>query len=118
MRAIYLALFVGNVLFVGACQSPRAGRVVAASTADVKQERTLVVGCATCIFHMKDVTGCKLAVKMNGKPYLVSGLGIDDLGDAHAADGLCNAERKGRVEGKVEGDRFIATRIDLLPIED
>ena len=77
----------------------------------------MAVGCATCVFKMKGVTGCKLAVKTNGTPYLVSGIGIDDLGDAHAADGLCNAERKGVVEGQVEGDRFIATRIDLSPIE-
>ena len=118
MRAIYLAIFVGNVLFVGACQSPRAGREPTAATAGVQRGRTLAVGCATCIFNMKGVQGCKLAVKLSGKPYLVSGIAIDDLGDAHAADGLCNAERKGIVEGKVEGDRSIATRIDLLPIED
>jgi len=117
MRAIFLAIFMGNVLFVGACPSPHAGREPTAETVGVQRGRIMAVGCATCILKMEGVTGCKLAVSSNGKPYLVSGIGIDDLGDAHAADGLCNAERKGMVEGRVEGDRFIATRIDLSPLE-
>ena len=78
-------------------------------------QRSTSIGCATCIYDMKDVRGCKLAVKVDGKPYLVTGSSIDDHGDAHAADGLCNTERKARVEGKVEGDRFVAKRIEVLP---
>ena len=72
-------------------------------------------GCATCIFDMKGVTGCKLAVKIDGRAYLVEGSGIDDHGDAHAEDGLCNAARPARVSGHVEGDKFVASKIELLP---
>ena len=64
---------------------------------------------------MKDVTGCKLAVKVAGKAYLVSGKSMDDLGDAHAEDGLCSIARKAEVTGKLDGDRFVATQMALLP---
>ncbi len=77
--------------------------------------QTVEAGCATCIYDMKDVTGCKLAVKIEGKAYLVSGKSMDDLGDAHAEDGLCNIARKAEVTGKLEGDRYVATQMALLP---
>ena len=47
--------------------------------------------------------------------YYVDGTGIDDHGDAHAADGLCNAVRRARVTGHVEDGRFTATQFELLP---
>ena len=72
-------------------------------------------GCATCIFEMEGVAGCKLAVRIDGKPYLVTGSDIDDHGDAHAPDGLCHTARKAVVEGKIDGDHFVATRIELQP---
>jgi len=78
-------------------------------------QRSTPIGCATCVFHMKDVHGCKLAVKVDGTPYLVTGGTIDDYGDAHAPDGLCNAERRAHLEGRIEGDRFVAKRVELLP---
>ena len=83
----------------------------------VQQAQTLEVGfgCATCIYDMEGVTGCVLAVEINGKHYLVDGVDIDDLGDAHAADGLCNAERQGTIIGSIEGDRFVATSASLTP---
>lgn len=73
------------------------------------------VGCATCIFHMKGVAGCKLAVEIKGKAYLVTGSDIDDHGDAHAKDGLCNARRKAVVTGKIDDGRFVATKMELQP---
>jgi len=101
MRNIVLIAVVGSLVLLGGCMST---------------QRAARIGCATCVFHMKDVHGCKLAVKVHGKPYLVSGSGIDDFGDAHGPDGLCNCERKAHVEGKVEGDRFVAKHIELLPV--
>ena len=68
-----------------------------------------------CIFDMKDVTGCKPAVKIDGKAYLVSGKSMDDLGDANADDGLCNIARKAEVTGKLDGDRFVVTKMAFLP---
>ena len=78
---------------------------------------TVVAGCSTCIFDMSGSTGCDLAVKIDGTAYLVTGSDIDDHGDAHAADGLCNASRDAVVEGRIEGGRFVATSFSLKPGE-
>ena len=69
-----------------------------------------------CIFDMKDVTGCKLAVKIHGRSYLVTDSDIDEHGDAHAADGLCHIARKGAGTGKIDGDRLVVTKM-ALPTE-
>lgn len=92
-----------------------AGRDVSVgdSARHTHSERTAKAGCATCIFGMKDVTGCKLAVEIDGTPYLVVGSDINDHGDAHAADGMCNAAREAVVTGKIEGDRFVADAFEL-----
>lgn len=71
--------------------------------------------CASCVYGMVDVVGCQLAVNIDGKLYLVRGSHIDDHGDAHAANGLCNTTRTARALGHIEGDTFVATRFELLP---
>jgi monofunctional biosynthetic peptidoglycan transglycosylase len=73
------------------------------------------VACATCVFHMKGVEGCKLAIEIDGRHYLVNGSDIDDHGDAHASDGLCNTARRAKVKGRISGDRFLAEEFRLLP---
>ena len=50
-----------------------------------------------------------------GRPSLVTGSDIDDHGDAHAPEGLCNVARKAIVEGSIHGDRFVASKIVLQP---
>ncbi len=72
--------------------------------------RTVQAGCGSCIFHMPGVKGCKLAVKIDGKPYLVSGAAVD----AHTS-GLCSAEKQAEVRGKVQGEQFVATSFKLKP---
>ena len=59
--------------------------------------------------------GCDLAVRIDGVAMFVDGVHIDDLGDAHAADGLCNAIRRASVVGEVAGGRFLARSIRLVP---
>lgn len=75
----------------------------------------LLAGCGSCVFGMDGVKGCPLAVKIDGKPYLVTGVDMDALGDAHAADGLCLVARRATALGKIEGDVFVAERMKLLP---
>jgi hypothetical protein len=87
----------------------------AAETSAAGTKQKMVVGCATCLLKMSAVTGCKLGISVGGKPYLVKGVDIDSLGDAHAADGLCNVFRDAWVVGKLEGDAFAATSIELIP---
>lgn len=53
--------------------------------------------------------GCKLAIKIDGRPYLVTGAGVD----AHKA-GLCSAAQKADVRGRIEGDQFVAVKFELV----
>ena len=73
-----------------------------------------IAGCATCIFDMKGVSGCKLAVKIDETPYLVTGSDIDDHGNAHAADGLCNSARDALIQGTIKDGRFVAKKFQVL----
>ena len=59
--------------------------------------------------------GCDLAVRIDGQGYLVDGAQIDQFGDAHAADGFCNAIRQARVTGQIKEGRFAASSFELLP---
>jgi hypothetical protein len=72
------------------------------------------IACGECQFEMKGFS-CDLAVRIDGNSYFVDGFTVDDFGDAHAADGLCNAVKQARVAGRIEGGRFIATAIEVLP---
>ncbi len=71
---------------------------------------TVQAGCGSCLFGMEEVKGCKLAVKIDGKAYLVTGADVD----AHKA-GLCGSAKPAKVEGKIEGDKFVATSFKLNP---
>ncbi len=70
--------------------------------------------CGECNFELEG-SDCDLAIRIDGKAYFVDGFAIDDFGDAHAGDGLCNSVRQARVTGRIEGGRFIATAFELLP---
>lgn len=70
--------------------------------------------CGQCQFGMKG-TGCDLAVRFGGKSYYVDGTKMDDHGDAHASDGMCNAIRQAKISGKIDKGRFRATSFTLLP---
>ena len=73
----------------------------------------VLASCGSCNFKMK-VPGCPLAIKMDDKFYLVEGTKIDDHGDAHADDGFCNAIKKAKVQGTVEGDKFKVTYFEII----
>ena len=74
------------------------------------------VSCGQCNFNL-DGSGCDLAIRLKNAGYFVDGISIDDLGDPHDDNGLCNKIRSAKVQGKVKDDRFFATSIELLPIE-
>jgi hypothetical protein len=111
MRSPFV-LLVFPVVLILACESTQRREL-----ADVNTVGPIVAeaGCATCIYDMPDVQGCVLAVKIDGKSYRVEGSGIDDHGDAHAADGLCNTARRARIAGRIEARMFVAEQIELLP---
>lgn len=110
-------VLIGGSPFMSACQgpasresSPTVGERAAIEPAGGGAE----AGCAMCIYHMPGVNECVLAVKLDGRAYLVKGSSIDDHGDAHAADGLCNTARDARVKGRVEGEQFLAEEFDVV----
>ena len=110
MKIQAFSLMVGVLLSVSGCAS--TGRT---QHANGLVNRTVEAGCATCMFEMPGVEGCVLAVRIDEQAYLVKGSEIDDHGDAHAADGFCNAVREAHVEGKIEGDTFVVRKMELLP---
>jgi hypothetical protein len=70
--------------------------------------------CGECQLGMAG-DDCDLAVRIDGQCYFVSGTSMDEHGDAHAADGFCNAIRHARVTGHTEGRTFVAESFELLP---
>lgn len=78
------------------------------------RERLMTAGCAMCVFHMPGANDCVLAVRIDGREYLVDGRGIDDLGDAHAPDGLCNTARPARSRGEIRDGKYVATELRLV----
>lgn len=89
---------------------------VAMNAQDKKEHATSQIveaACGQCQFGMK-AKGCDLAIRINGKPYFVDGTTMDQQGDAHAHDGLCNMVRKAKVSGEIVENRFKATAFELI----
>ncbi len=72
------------------------------------QTTSVEAACASCIYKMEGVEDCELAVMIDGKPYLVSGVEVD----AHES-GLCDAAKSAVISGKIDGDRFVATSFEF-----
>ena len=92
-----------------------AAGVEPASLDVVMVQREVEASCGQCQFGMPG-SGCTLAIRFDGQGYYVDGSDIDDHGDAHGAEGLCNAIRSATVTGGVVGDRFEAERFVLAPV--
>ena len=99
-------LYIFPLLLLFSCATTRIG--------SISDPATVEASCGQCQFGMEG-EGCDLAVMIGGKGHYVAGTGIDDHGDAHAADGFCEAVRKAKVAGKVKRGRFHAERFELLP---
>ena len=92
------------------------------SNRDASQARSFTnrivveTACGQCQFKMPG-KGCDLAVRIEGQSFFVDGVNIDQLGDAHAADGFCNAVRQARVTGQIKDGRFAVATFELLPLK-
>ncbi len=103
MKTLVLATLCTALTMAGCAQQSTSDPEVAMTTL---RDQPVEVGCATCIYDMDGVKGCKLAAKVNDQPMLVEGVDVD-LHD----HGLCSAPKTGIVSGKVEGDTVIATTV-------
>jgi len=106
MKKIIIILF-GLMPFISKAQDSKPSS---------DSSRIVEASCGECKFGMTG-GGCNLAVKIDNKAYYVEGTGINDHGDAHAADGFCSAVRKAKVSGKIVNDKFVASSFKLLPLE-
>jgi hypothetical protein len=112
MKKILLILMFSSISMLAAAQSPAKKR----AQPDTTQPLQIVeASCGQCKFGLPG-KGCNLAVRINGKAYFVDGSNIDDHGDAHAADGFCEAIRPAQVQGTVVNNRFKATYFKVLPM--
>ena len=104
-------MLTGVVLSVvaGALLVGLTGCGPAADSASAVGSQKLSAGCGMCIYKMPGVEGCETAVKVDGKPDLVTGAKTDAM-----APGLCGGEKTAEVTGKVEGDKFVATSFKLV----
>ena len=82
------------------------------SSAPADDAQRVEAACGQCQFGMEG-EGCDLAVRFGGQTFWVDGTGIDDHGDAHAEDGLCNAVREGWAVGEVVEGRFQVASLEL-----
>ena len=103
------------------CASVGCSRSEERSAIEVSDSRVLdgrcEIACGQCLFDLAG-EGCTLAIRWKGDAMFVDGSGIDDHGDAHAAEGLCNTIRSGDVRGEVKDGRFIAERLRLVGLQD
>jgi len=72
--------------------------------------QTLEAGCAHCVYKMDGVTACAVAVKVDGKPMLVTGVAQPGH-DSGMCEHACTVE----VVGAVQGDKFAATTLTVKP---
>ena len=112
-----VSLFSCFLLF-GGCQSSAVVSTESMQTNSSDQSKHFVsqvvdASCGECQFKMEG-KGCDLAVRIDGKAYYVDGAKMDDHGDAHSHDGMCNAIRKAKVTGEIKNGRFVASAFELL----
>ena len=73
------------------------------------QNVTVDAACAMCQFKVKTDKGCAMAVKIDGKIYLVEGIDKKVFGEMHSDDGYCKVMKKAVVSGEIKRGKFVAT---------
>ena len=110
MKNIFIFLLISISASIASAQTPK----VSSKSGKVQ---IVEAACGQCQFKMEGKS-CDLAVRINGKSYFVDGAKLDDHGDAHSQQGMCNAIRKARVTGEVKDGRFVASAFELLPAHE
>jgi hypothetical protein len=111
MKNIFTLLFFFFLTFAATAQTTETN----ATTPDLSKPVQIVeVSCGKCKLGLPGKS-CDLAVRIDKKAWYVDGANIDNFGDAHAHDGMCNAIRKAEVQGEIVNNRFKISYIKLLP---
>lgn len=71
---------------------------------------TIEIGCAKCSYKMAGVQACALAAKVKDASMLVTGVEMD-IHDLNLCEG--GKTKSAVVDGKIEGGKLIATKLDL-----
>ena len=123
MNRVMFGLFAIASLFVYAGCKPESSvesaKLAAAAPASLTPtiqlvDREVEASCGECQFKMEGKS-CDLAIRVDGKSYFVDGSSIDDHGDAHGDDGMCQCVRKAKVSGTIENGRFTSTKFEVMP---
>ena len=109
---LFFTLFF--VLMLGSLCCAKTNQISEAQPVEASNARIVEASCGQCQFKMTEKRGCDLAVRIDGTPYFVDGSKMDDHGNAHAKDGLCNAIRRASVRGVVQDGRFKAESFELI----
>jgi Family of unknown function (DUF6370) len=113
MKSILIILICSLFSFAAVCQTSNSNTNIPDAT---KPVQVVEVSCGKCKLGLQGKT-CDMAVRVDGKAYYADGASIDNFGDAHAHDGMCNAIRKAEVQGELVDNRFKISYIKLLPVE-
>ena len=90
-----------------------AGEFVTSISEDGTVKGLVLTSCGMCNFGMKNQKRCSLAIQISEQSYSVKGTRMEDQGDPHAKDGLCNAVRVASVNGTVKDGLFLAESFEL-----
>ena len=110
-RSLLAPVLLAVTIALAACDGPSAEPPVLAAGNGVRQVEASAESASSAFPVMAARWPCASAAPA----YFVEGSGIDDHGDAHGRDGLCNAIRLAEVTGQVVDGRFRAERFVLVP---
>lgn len=110
MKTLWI-LPIGAALALGACaQNAETAEDTGATPTTLVSlsSETVEVGCGKCVYDIPGVTSCVLAAKIGDDAVLVTGAEVD-LHD----HGLCEDTGTALVSGRLEGDTFVATTVEM-----
>jgi hypothetical protein len=111
MKKFFTLLFICFLTYAATAQTTDTK----ATAPDLSKPVQIVeVSCGKCKLGLPGKS-CDMAVRIDKKAWYVDGASIDNFGDAHAHDGMCNAIRKAEVQGELVNNRFKISYIKLLP---
>jgi predicted small secreted protein len=105
MGYMRIFLFVLSGLVITSCATMRNG------SNDIDQ--VVEASCGICQLSMAG-DECQLAIRVDGKDYYVEGSSLDDHGNPHAEDGMCNAVRQAHVKGTLKHGIYVVTTFELV----